>query len=223
MNTISVIMHVLQDNLDYLGTTVLSYRIEYPSFHSVNYADSLTRVNEYYSAKALEMQKYCENELYGYAKDQFRVSVESGFPVREFQAVSVFKVTYNKECAFSLYTDRYEYTGGAHGSTVRSSETWGMNSRGMLRLSELYKCTPLYREAVVGWITRQIKENEQDYFEDYKELVRKHFNARSFYCTDTGIVVYFQQYEIAPYAGGIKEFLLPYSNCVLQPSEMCKK
>ena len=37
------------------------------------------------------------------------------------------------------------------------------------------------------------------------------FNENNFYFNDNGIVIYFQSYEIAPYASGSPEFNISYS------------
>lgn len=35
-----------------------------------------------------------------------------------------YTITYNDNCFLSYYNDKYEYTGGAHGMTVRSLNTF---------------------------------------------------------------------------------------------------
>ncbi len=70
-------------------------------------------------------------------------------------------------------------------------------------------------------MNKQIAKDPSGYFDNYPPLVAGTFNKNSFYCTDEGIVVYFQQYDIAPYSSGIPEFPLPYSGCVTNPSDTC--
>ena len=50
----------------------------------------------------------------------------------------------------------------------------------------------------------------QKYFEDTLEKYTG-FNENNFYFNDNGIVIYFQSYEIAPYASGSPEFNISYS------------
>jgi len=60
----------------------------------------------------------------------------------------------------------------------------------------------------------QADENMQQqpiYFEDYRNLIVQHFNPASYYLSNDGLVIYYQQYEIAPYATGIVEFTIPFS------------
>ena len=57
------------------------------------------------------------------------------------------------------------------------------------------------------------------YFDDYFHLVRENFKPNNFYLVDEGIVIYYDLYDIAPYAAGIRTFLIPFrKGIVLEPS-----
>ncbi|PKM72768.1 MAG: DUF3298/DUF4163 domain-containing protein [Firmicutes bacterium HGW-Firmicutes-16] len=206
---------VLKDSLMYDGVTLVTYAIEYPRFCSSCYKACLMKVNEYYKNRALEYRRYCETELFGMAIEQYKGDIENNFPVRVFEALSTFKVTYLCSCIISLYTDEYEFTGGAHGNTVRDSQTWNLQDCCLLALWQLVCCPPDYRSYILAAVEEQIRCEPEIYFENYKELICDTFNEDSFYCTPKRLVVYYQQYDIAPYSSGIREFLLPYSCCVI--------
>ncbi|MEN6463381.1 MAG: DUF3298 and DUF4163 domain-containing protein [Syntrophomonas sp.] len=214
---------VISEEMKYEGVTVLNYRIEYPEFVSDTYKKSIRAINQYYKDKALALQSNFRTKLYQMAVDQYLDDIKNGFPVREFEALQIFKVTYNKACIISLYFDNYQYTGGAHGLTVRTSQTWNLKTGKMIKLRELYNCSGNYITYIKNKIIEQIKENPDIYFENYMELVEQTFDVNNFYCTPQGVVVYFQQYDIAPYASGIREFLLPYNRCVIDPVRKCTK
>ena len=155
------------------------------------------------------------------AVEQYKDAILNNFPVRIFEAMSVFVATYLCGCIISLYTDRYEYTGGAHGNTLRESQTWDLSQCGVTDLATLVQCPPDFKTYTLAAVQDQI-ENEPDiYFDNYQELITQTFNEDSFYVNKKGIVVYYQQYDIAPYSSGIREFLLPYSNCVINPKSSC--
>lgn len=218
---VSVKTKTIEDELTYDGNVLITYKIEYPEFSGKIYLLTLKKINKYYLEKALEYKKHIEEELLPIAIEQYKDSIENNFPFRVFEALQVFSVTFNKSCVLSLYTDRYEYTGGAHGSTVRNSETWNLQRAGRVSLSELYVCGGDFEEYLIDKIIRQIEKDPSIYFEDYNKLVRETFNKDSYYCTNDGVVVYFQQYDIAPYASGIREFLIGYSKCVMDPAKKC--
>ena len=218
--------NVIKDQMHYKGTKVLSYKIEYPEFFNPKYQMSLNRINQHYRAKAMVYQRFLRENMYKMAVQQYEDSVANGFPVRAFEAILAYKVTFNQDCAISLYYDRYEYTGGAHGSTTRCSDTWNIQIGRRIRLSQLFAQSVDFvkyiTRSVNEEIARQIQSGNDVYFEDYEKRVVKKFDPNNFYLTDEGIVIYYQQYDIAPYSTGIPEFLIPYKEgVVLRPR--CKK
>lgn len=88
---------------------------------------------------------------------------------------------------------------------------------------QLVRCPPDDKTYLLSEINTQIQTEPDFYFENAGELAEKTFRADRFYCTPEGIVIYYQQYDIAPYASGIPEFLIPYSACVLNPEQSCLK
>jgi hypothetical protein len=212
---------VLKDDLKYNDVVLLTYKIEYPEFKSFMYQMALAMINKYYKTKALEYQNYLINELFPMAVEQYKNSIENNYPIRTYEALVIYKLTYNSNCIISLYSDKYEFTGGAHGSTIRTSQTWNLQKYAQIELSELFGCSLNYKEYIFNQVIRQIQENPDIYFENYKELVVKNFNENNFYCTPNGIVIYYQQYDIAPYSSGIREFLIPYTDCVYNPEKTC--
>ncbi len=212
---------VITEEMKYDGVTILNYRIEYPQFESANYKKTIKAINQFYKDEALALQKNFRTKLYQMAVDQYLDDIKNGFPVHVFEALQTFEVTYNRACIISAYFDNYQYTGGAHGLTVRTSQTWNLKTGRRIKLRALYKCSGDYKTYIKKKIIEQIRENPDIYFDNYEELVEQTFNINSFYCTSQGVVVYFQQYDIAPYASGIREFLLPYNKCIIDPVRKC--
>ena len=219
---VSVKKCVLSDKLKYNGETLLTYRIEYPEFFSSAYKMCLHQVNMFYKEKALEFQKYCNSELFNMAIEQYKDDILNGFPIRMFEAVLAYKVTYLCSCVISIYFDKYLYIGGAHGNTDRSSQTWNLKDCQLLKLEQLVRCEPDYKTYILAAVKAQIEEEPDIYFENYEELIAETFNQDSFFCKPQGIIVYYQQYDIAPYSSGIREFLIPYGYCVFNPKKLCR-
>jgi len=220
-NQITCSTKTLQDKLKYNGVVLVDYTIEYPVFCSSCYKTCVTTVNEFYRNRALEFRRYCETELFDSAVAQYKDAILNSFPVRVFEALSVFVMTYMCGCIISLYNDRYEYTGGAHGNTLRESQTWDLSHCGVIDLATLATCQPDFKTYILSVVEQQIKKEPDLYFENYQELIAQTFSEQNFYARKKGIVIYFQQYDIAPYSSGIREFLLPYSNCVVNPKTLC--
>lgn len=213
--------NTIQDNMYYKKELLLSYMIQYPSFLSDRFQTNA--INRYYKIKALAFEQYCRQRLFKLAVKEYEYSIENGFPVRAFDAVLAYTITYNDNCTLSLYFDQYEYTGGAHGSTLRYSDTWHLKNSRLIKLRQMFSSDLNYRgyiiKAINAQIAEQIESGNDIYFDDYQKNVKKYFNKNSFYLTEKGIVIYFQQYEIAPYVAGIVGFTIPYSDeNVLKPS-----
>lgn len=201
---------ILRNELYYNNVLMLTYTIRYPQFASRWFQSAVRRMNLTYRTKALAFKKHCETELYRLAVEQYQYAVQNNFPFMPYEAVMVYSVTYNQNCALSLYFDQYEFTGGAHGNTVRDSATWNLNQGRIMRLAEFFPANRNYRAYIINMVIEQISRDPTNYFEDYKNLVAQYFNPNSFFLTPEGIIVYFQQYEIAPYATGIPMFTIPY-------------
>lgn len=212
---------IIAEELKYDNTDVLKYRIKYPEFKSGRYKKTTKTINQFYRDEALALQCNQRTKLYRMAVDQYLYDVENGFPVRIFEHLQTFEVTCNRSCIISLYFDNYQYTGGAHGVTPRTSQTWNLQTGQRLKLSELFECLCDYKAYIKRRVIAEIKKNPAIYFEDYEQLVEQTFDINSFYCTPKGVVVYFQQYDIAPYSSGIREFLLPYNECLHHPVRKC--
>lgn len=117
-----------------------------------------------------------------------------------------YDVTYNEGGVISVVFHDYMYTGGAHGSTLRYSYTFDLNTGHEYSLGDLLGDRPDWREEASAEISRQ--------FEDIRDFMLAEFNGiepdQPFFIRDGRIVVYFQQYEYTPYAYGFPEFELPW-------------
>lgn len=206
----------------YDNTRILTCAAQYPEFVSRQFPWILNRINLFYHRKAEEFCRQCSTELYAQAVEGYKYARLNDFPFMPYEALMVYTITYNRLCTISLYFDAYQYTGGAHGITVRTSDTWDLKAGDRMQLSGFFPEGFKYREYIFEQIDAQIREmtesGENYFFEDSAELVRQTFNESSFYLTEQGVVIYFQQYDIAPYSSGIVEFTLPYSEgVVLRP------
>jgi len=203
---------IIENTMNYKDTPVLHYRIEYPQFQDPVHQEALNPINEWYRRLAEELEKKYETELYQDAIVQYEYSVANQFPFHMYDALQIYEITYNQDDILSLFYDQYIYTGGAHGSTERRSQTWNVR-RGCEIILQHYSDDPTALEteiltSISEEIGRQIERGENMYFEDYPQLIRENFNPESFYLTPYGIVIYYQQYDIAPYASGIPVFVI---------------
>ncbi|MDF2904832.1 MAG: hypothetical protein K0R34_153 [Herbinix sp.] len=204
----------LQQDMFYKNTQIMQYTIKYPKFISETYQPMLNKLNSLYRTKAVMYERSNVMNLYQMAMVEYEYSVANDYPIRQFEAFVDYVVTYNKNCILSLYFDQYEYAGGAHGLTLRYSDTWDLNKSRRMELADFFPHRNNYKEFLIQTIDKQIAEGLASgngmFFEDYEKLVRENLKMNSFYLSTEGLVIYFQHYDIAPYAAGIPTFVIPY-------------
>ncbi len=209
----------LRRELTYNSIVVVQIDISYPeccvgcSRHARRVQD---RINATCLALANAFFNYAVNRLYPQAVEQYLNAQENNFPFNPYEAYMQYEVTLNSNGLLSMYFDRYEYTGGAHGNTVRSSCTWSLFTGRSLTLSNLYNYNDDYRRTMINYILEQasanMAQNPNIYFDNYRDLIVRTFNPCSFFLTPQGVAIYYQQYDIAPYSTGIVVFVIPYEN-----------
>ncbi|WP_349947405.1 DUF3298 and DUF4163 domain-containing protein [Lacrimispora sp. BS-2] len=215
MQTIS--KKTLTDIMRYNGITVFTYTIHYPHFTTTCSSTSAQSINEFYEFRSRQAENYCRTVLYPQAVDKAMFVQKNQFPFNSHEFLSVYRITYNNDCTTSLFTDQYSYLGGAHGTTTRDSQTWDFCTGKQLGLIDFFPGNPQFTDYIFKGIQQQIEEEMKttpsQYFDDYAALLRGNFNINGFFTKPSGIVIYYQQYDIAPYVRGIPEFFFPFQDC----------
>lgn len=207
-----IIMHEYNKTFNYNNTEMLKLTIKYPQI-SLNNKQAENIINAQIYMEVNNYKKYAKH-LFKQAMQAYARSKTTGYPFLGYEAYMEYFITYNENCFFSLYYDRYEFTGGAHGTTVRASDTWELCCGTCLSLYSFFRPDTDYKHLLINEIIRQaeaIQRRQNIYFDEYKSLIIKNFNKDSYYLSPEGITIYYQQYDIAPYSTGIVEFTVPYS------------
>lgn len=120
-----------------------------------------------------------------------------------------YQIKYNQNDILSLVLTNYEYAGGAHGSTVQTAYTYDIKTGLQLTLKDLFKSDGDYSSIINICIKTQLDERDltSALFEPFKGINEN----QNYFLSNKGLVVYFNQYEILPYAAGMPEFTVDYS------------
>lgn len=208
----------VDSQLSYNNLVMLTLHISFPR---VSLQDPSVQgfINEYYQSESVKFNARASGVLFDQAIEEYIQATANGFPYRTFDAFMNYSVKLNSNCTLSSFFDKYEYTGGAHGSTLRTSVTFDLQTGRKIRMQDLFRPGQNWRRLVLEQIlliADSRMSSEPVYFENYRELIVKNFNENNFYLTPAVVVVYYQQYEIGPYAIGLPEFEIPYSNLGIQ-------
>ncbi|MDI3117276.1 DUF3298 and DUF4163 domain-containing protein [Clostridioides difficile] len=125
----------------------------------------------------------------------------------KFVANVDFELKKNTDSALSIKVRYYTYSGGAHGFYQDIAYNVDMRTGKFLELMDLFKDNTKYKEVIDEEIKRQIAELEK---KDEENIGIYNFKGikenQNFYLQDENLVVYFDLYDITPYAAGIPEF-----------------
>lgn len=135
-----------------------------------------------------------------------RVLIELGFFEESLEEMlSYFEVKTNERNVLSLSLITYSFTGGAHGMTIVKSLTFDTRTSESYSLASLFKPDSNYVQRLSDIVGEQIKEWETPLLDEFKGIRPN----QDFYLADHTIVLYFQLYEITPYAAGFPYFPIP--------------
>lgn len=148
-----------------------------------------------------------KNIIEASALENYNSLLKAGVEVTPFQAITKYNLHYLKDY-LSLIVTYYEYRGGAHGIYSVVPYNYNLKTGERLQIKDLFKEGYDYKSIINKEILAEISKNPDSYFKDAFKSIKENTD---FYLTKDGIVIYFQLYEIAPFAAGNPEFLIPYS------------
>ncbi|RDY23177.1 DUF3298/DUF4163 domain-containing protein [Romboutsia maritimum] len=123
----------------------------------------------------------------------------------QYELISDFKVTYNKNNLISIPITTYAFMGGAHGMTYLKSFNYDLSTGKEIKLKDVFKEDVNYKEIVNSFVKKEIEKSEDIYFGE-KEGFNGINENQEFYIEEGKLVIYFQLYDIAPYYVGIPKF-----------------
>lgn len=116
-----------------------------------------------------------------------------------------YEIKTNERNILSLSLTGMGEFGGAHPKTTIKSLTMDIKTGKVYQLKDLFKPNSNYIEIISEIIAQQIEERNIPLLNDFD----KTRPDQDYYIADKSIVVYFQQYEIAPYSEGFPYFVIP--------------
>lgn len=134
----------IKGELKYKNTVILTYKIEYPQMVFSKYTRGKEIFNKYNKKKATELEEYVKTQLYKNAKEVYEYNIANGYPIMVYEVISEYHISYNEEYIISLYQDEYQFTGGAHGSTIRTSQNWNLKEASTIPLTYFFPNNPYY-------------------------------------------------------------------------------
>ena len=111
------------------------------------------------------------------------------------------------------------YSGGAHPNTVQTAYNLDMMEKKILTLTDIL--IPGTEGTIAKLVLEIVEEKflnlgENALFQDYKQVIERAFVSEQitpyWYLNENGLVIFFNQYELGPYAAGIIKTEIPYES-----------
>ena len=138
-------------------------------------------------------------------------NIKAGLEVKPYVININNNVTYNKDNILSLTLHLYSYIGGAHGSTTDESFNFDTKTGNRGVIEDFLGNNKNYNKIILDNIKSTTSKNPELYFKEVVDKLNMIPYNQKFFLTDKDLVVYFDEYEIAPYVAGSPKFYIPLS------------
>ena len=204
-------MHSWARVLRYEDAPVLSLSLSWPSLPGT--CPGFRRINRCCRHLAQVWQQRWEGPVYRDACAAAAAAAQAGRPFQCWEGRLGCTITLCTGELLSLYSDAWEYTGGAHGSTVRWADTWQIPSGAPRTLASFFPPRSRWRGRVLSALADQARARmaggETCYYDDWPARLKSAFDPDHFYLTESGLSIFYPLYAIGPYIEGIPVFSLP--------------
>lgn len=188
-------------------TKALKIDLQYPLIQGLADPPVQDQLNQLFESLAAQAKKTGEQNAADLAPVLIQFPEMQG-PSARVQTWFDYRIKYNQNDLLSLVFLEYQFAGGAHGSTIQSGYTFDLNTGKQQSLADQFLPNVDYISVISKEVKRQIEARglTDALFEPFTKIRPD----QGYYLTDQGLVVFFQQYEIMPYAAGIQEFTIDY-------------
>jgi inhibitor of cysteine peptidase len=189
------------------GDEKINTTLNYPQLSGLADQTVLDRISYLFRQEAASAKQEGQDNLKDYPPSLSPNKYETYFD---------YRIKYNRNNILSVIFLDYQYTGGAHGSTIQKAYTFDLKTGKEYAMKDLFKTGSDYAALFNGAVRQGIKDRELYELATFSAISAD----QAFYLDNSGVSVYFQQYEYFPYAAGIQAFTLDYPvlKDVLDPS-----
>lgn len=132
-----------------------------------------------------------------------------------------YHTTYADKNLISLLVWSYSYTGGAHGGSASTTFNYDLQSGRMLKLADLFQPNSGYLKTISAYCITSLTKELGDVDAEWLRTGAgpKAENYKSWNVTPDGLQFTFDAYQVAAYAFGPQEVIVPYSalKAVIKP------
>lgn len=197
------------------STRCAVFKAQYPSYDSAE-STVRDRINQSILTNLLQTLSDSESNqsasLQAIAEEFFqdyREFAVGGFAM-PWELACHSKILYANDKLFSVAMDSYRFMGGAHPNSYRAIFNFDLQNGTLLQIEDIVLDLKAFRQAAeqAFRIVQGIEETVS--FQQAGFFMREFQASTQFALTEKGLLLYYNTYEIAPYAAGPTEVLIPY-------------
>lgn len=157
---------------------------------------------EVYNLKAPEIQQRMNDEIYSLMMEVISQLTQ---PQLTTYVTGFYEIKTNQREVLSITLNGMGDFGGAHPINIIKSLNFDVKTGKSYKLHELFKPDSDYIKKLSDIIAEEIKRRDIPLIEEFKGISPD----QDYYIADKNLIIYFQQYEIAPYYVGLPYFSIP--------------
>ena len=190
------------------GTILICIAYSYPVIDNYEKNGYVSQLNNEYKAYAESFVKDAESNT----EDARLMHEEMGANYRPMEFSLSYEVQTDRKGILSVTNYGYYDLGGAHPSTTRQSRTFDMVNEKELALSNVVNGNDDERHTMVYDVfIKYFEENYEGFSAETAEKIDEEADNVKFYLTDDSLVLYFDVYQVGPYAMQYPTVELSYS------------
>jgi hypothetical protein len=216
LNSLQVITQVHKESVqDEEGEVVLIVDIDYPQFTSENQDFNLTEVNAFYKMQYQQVMEMQLEEAKELAFEDKKIAEEIEIPFNPHGMGTSFTIGYNDNGYLSVMQTNHFYTGGAHPNYFVESQTFDLKTGKMISLTDVLGLEEQSTlDKVYEFVLAEGRKRQEEggyFYDEFESYAKEYYSINDFALKEDGLLLYYQIYAIAPYAAGLQEFIMPYS------------
>lgn len=157
---------------------------------------------EVYNLKVPEIQQRMNDEIYSLMMEVISQLTQ---PQLTTYVTGFYEIKTNQREVLSITLNGMGDFGGAHPINIIKSLNFDVKTGKSYKLHELFKPDSDYIKKLSDIIAEEIKRRDIPLIEEFKGISPD----QDYYIADKNLIIYFQQYEIAPYYVGLPYFSIP--------------
>jgi hypothetical protein len=181
----------------------LDINVSVPHFEGFVGADKINKTIKNIVAESIDDAKVGGKAL----KELNEENIKNGEESLVWESVLDMSYDYflNKDI-LSVQLNNYTYSGGAHGMSYIIPLTINIKTGEIYEFKDLFKDDKPFKQRFENKLIKTIAKNPENYFPEYEQSIKDKNGDFNFYIDGDKIIVYFDLYDIAPYASGIQYF-----------------